>query len=110
MSPLYKKLGVLKFRDLYWFNIATICHEYFYNNEFPEKIKSSFTKKCDMYTISTRATENELYYKCPKLVSTYKKPSVCGSAFWNSLPSKLRESSSLTIFKNNLRAFFIEKY
>ena len=45
MSPLYKKLGVLKLKDLYWFHISINYYEYFDNKEFTTKLKDKFCKK-----------------------------------------------------------------
>ena len=109
MSSLHKKLGVLKLKDLYWFHIGINCYEYFNNKEFPTKLKDKFCKKCDMSNRITRTEKKpDLYYRPPILVSSYKQPRICGSAFWNSLLSEIRESTSITTFKNGLRQYFLE--
>ena len=36
-SPLYKELEVLKIYDLYYYNLACIAHDFFYDRYFPEK-------------------------------------------------------------------------
>ena len=87
-----------------------IGYEFFNNNEFPTKLKDKFCKKCDMSTRITRTEKTDLYYRPQNLVSSYKQPSICGSAFWNSLSSERRESTSITTFKNGLRQYFLEKY
>ena len=110
MSPLYKKLDVLKLRDLYWYNMGIICYEYFHNNEFPSKLKSNFCIRSDIMLRNSRSDKNNLDYKPPKLVSSYKKPSIGGSAFWNNLPSQIKDVDSLKIFKDKLKKYFIEKY
>ena len=110
MSPLYKKLEVLKLKDLYWFNIGINCYDYFYNKEFPAKLNRKFCKKNDMYPRNTRAYKHDLYFKPPKLVGSYKQPSICGSAFWNSLPAEIKDSKSINIFKNGLRQYFLDNY
>ena len=109
ISPLYKKLGVLKLWYIIWFHISTNCYEYFNNKEFPTKSKDKFCKKCDMSTWITRTEKSDLYYKPPNLLSSNKQPSICGSAFWNSLSSEIRESTSITTFKNGLEQYFLEK-
>ena len=62
-----------------------------------------------MYPRITKAYKNDLYSKPTKLVSSYKQPN-CGSAFWNSLPTEIKDSTYVTIFKNELRQYFIDKY
>ena len=41
MSPLNKKLAVLKLKELYWFHIGINCYEFFKNNEFHTKLKDN---------------------------------------------------------------------
>ena len=74
MSPLYKKLDVLKIRDLYWYNMGIICYEYFNNSEFPSKLKSKFCTRADNMARSSRSDKNNLDFRPPKLVGTYKNP------------------------------------
>ena len=110
MSPLYKKLDVLKLRDLYWYNIGIICYQYFHSTDFPSKIKGNFAPRNDYMDRSSRSDKNYFVYKPPKLISTYKKPSIGGSAFWNSLPPQIKDSNSLTFFKDNLKKYFTDNY
>ena len=110
MSPLYKKLDVLKLRDLYWYNMGIVCFEYFHRTEFPSKLKTNFCTRSENMSRTSRSDKNNLDYKPPKLVNSYKKPSIGGSAFWNSLPPKIKEKDSINLFKNELKKFFTDKY
>ena len=109
-SPLYKELEVLKICDLYYFNLACIAHNFFYDKDLPEKIAENFTKKSDISNVSTRNSQIDLYYKTPKLVSSYKKPSVASTMIWNSLPTPIRQIPGKNKFKNKLREYFLNKY
>ena len=48
MSPLYKKLGVIKLKDLYWYNTGILNFEYFHKLEFPTKLKSNFCTRTEI--------------------------------------------------------------
>ena len=71
MFPLYKKLVVLKIRDLYWHNMGIICYEYFHNSEFPSKLKSKFCTRANNKARSSRSDKNNRDFRPPKLISTY---------------------------------------
>ncbi len=110
MGPLYKKLQILKLHDLYYYNIALLCFNYIKVEGFPNKIADYFTKKRDVNERATRSNTLDLYYQPPRLNSTYRKPSLCGSAYWNSLPDDLKNTSSLNNFKNKLKNYLISQY
>ena len=107
-NELYKKLEILKFHDLYFYNIGILCFEFFTNAEFPSKINTFFDIKCA--TNTRTSDQRKLTYKPPKYTRTYRKPSLCGSAFWNKLPKEITNAKSLTTFKKLLKQFFINKY
>ena len=110
-SPLYKELEVLKINDLYYHNLASIAHDYFYDRDLPEKIAENFTKKSEINLSSeTRNSQIDLYYKTPKLVSSYRKPSIASTMLWNTIPSEIRKISSKKKFRSKLKENFLTKY
>ena len=109
-DPLYKELGVLKLSDLYYYNLANIVHEYYYGNNLPEKLSKNYTKKSEVTHFKTRNNEFELYYTTPRLVSTYKKPTISSAAFWNTLPIYIKSLYSKYRFKRQLKEYLIDKY
>ena len=110
MSPLYKELKVLKLHDLYYYNLSLLCFDYHNTNGSPDKIDDFFTKKDEINTKTTRASAHDFYYKPPRVLSSYRKPSLVGSAFWNALPSELKVIKSKNSFKMKLKKYFIDKY
>ena len=139
MSPLYKKLGVLKLKDLYWYNMCLLCFNYLNDRQFPTKLGNHFQKKSDISFRNSRTsdsivgnvitnkiitrdisecniitddrlTNNDLYFTPTNLVSTFKKPSISGSAFWNNLPLDIKETKKLNSFKDKLHNYLINKY
>ena len=110
MGPLYKKLQILKLHDLYYYNIALICFNFLKVEGFPNKLTDYFIKKTDINERTTRSNTLDFYYQSPRLSSTYRKPSLCGAAFWNSLPDDIKNIDSLNKFKDKLRTYLINKY
>ena len=104
-SPLYKELRVLKFHDLYYYNLALLAFEYF-NDELPEKIEDLYISK----TQNSRNRVPNLTYDVPRLKKTYKKPSIASSIMWNKLPYKIKEIKNKSTFKENLKNYFINQY
>ena len=110
-SPLYKELEVLKIYDLYYHNLACIAHDYFYDRYLPDKIAENFMKKSEISSShNTRNSQIDLYYTVPKLISSYKKPSIASSIIWNSLPTEIRLIPGKNRFKNELKEYFLSKY
>lgn len=110
MKPLYKKLQVLRIHDLYYYNLGLLCFNYLKVDEFPAKLSQYFTMKDDINVRATRSSEFDLYYQPPRLRSSYRRPSLCGAAFWNTLPDNIKSIKSLNVFKHNLKKYFIDKY
>ena len=110
-SPLYKELEVLKLYDLYCYNLAILCFEYYHNKNFPEKIGELFTPRSEISQRETRQHHLDLHVSNKiRLANTCKKPSVAGSAFWNKLPDSIKNISSKKKFKIKLKDYLINQY
>ena len=110
MSPLYKELKVLKLRDLFYFNLAALAHDYYHSDSLPEKLSSNLVKKRDITSAITRNNEFELSYSKPRLTSTFKKPSISISIVWNSIPTDIRMVKSKSSFKNKIKDHYLSQY
>ncbi len=110
MSPLYKKLDVLKLHDLYFYNLGILCYDYLTNPDFPTKIGNNFSMKQDVNCRNTRSSEIDFYFRKPNNINTYRRPSLGGAAFWNRIPLEIRQSKTSNVFKTKLRKYFLEKY
>ena len=109
-TPLYRELEVLRLYDLYYFNLACIAHEYFHVGDLSEAVAENFVKKSHICSLNTRNNAIDLHYKTPKLVSSYKKPSIAATMIWNTLPVEIRIIPGKTKFKTKLKEYYIEKY
>ena len=58
----------------------------------------------------TRNANLTLDYKRPKNVRTYKEPTIASAMFWNSLPNDIREITTKTEFKYELKNYLLSKY
>ena len=110
VTPLYKELNVLKLSDLYYFNLATLGHNFFHTNTLPTKIAEKLSKCTDKTSQVTRTLNTNLYYKTPSSKLMQKRPTTAVSAYWNYLPAEIKMCKSINSFKSKLKCFLIEKY
>ena len=81
---------------LYYFNLACIAHEYFH--------AENFVKISHICSLNTRNNAIYLHFnKTPKLVSSYKKPSIAATMIWNTLPVEIRMIKGKSNLRPNLR-------
>ena len=109
-APLYKKLKVLKLQDLYYFNLALLVHDYFYNPSLPIAIRNKFDEIIIIKQNKTRSEGLNIAYKLPKNKLSCKKPTIAGSSYWNRIPIEIRKIESKSIFKVKLKEMMINKY
>ena len=107
-SPLFKELNVLKFNDLYYYNLSILAYDCFNSQGFPEIIRKKFNPT-PVNSVNLRSQNQNLVYTVPSLNNTYKKPSIASSIMWNRIPNEIRNLPR-TSFKNKLKQFFINKY
>ena len=111
-SPLYKELKVLKFQDLYYYNLALLVHDYFYNNIFPDALREKF--ECMLIdrtqNQNTRSHNLNITYNVPNLEKTLKKPTIAGSILWNKLPNDIKQIKGKVAFKKKLKVYFLDSY
>ena len=73
------------------------------NNTAPEYLISRFVRGCDLTSYNLR--ENEYKLAVPQPCTEFSKRSLyySGSVLWNGLPPEVRQLTSPSIFKGNLR-------
>ncbi len=125
-DPLYKELKFLDFKDIYKFNIAkfvylTLCkispgiffNWFTYTHQVHSyATKSNVTISQDHYfDVGTEHKTYTLYTKKANLVNYGEKMiHISGPLIWNDLPLNIQDAASISIFKNKVKEFFIEKY
>ena len=99
-SILFYQLKILKFVDIYRFNMCTYMHT-----------SISEGKYRIIHDLNTRNSTNNLASsKYHRLTTCQQAVSYRGPQIWNSLPAYLRDIKSLSLFKNKLRSYFINQY
>ena len=53
---------------------------------------------------------NSLVPSAARLTATERSISVIGPNIWNSIPSDIRESPTISIFKNRFKAYLLSNY
>ena len=109
-SPLYKELNVLKLQDLYYYNLCISVFDIFHSPDYPEQIKTKFITQPGDFNYNLKSHSYNLSYNVPRLNTCYKKPSIAGTIIWNKLPNSIKLCNKKSVFKNNLKKFFIDKY
>lgn len=97
-DPLFKRLGILKLKDIYFFQILIFAHKYFYDDKFHVQ-----------HNFNTR-NRNFAAPIFQRLTLTQQSFSYAGPSNWNKLPLYLRSIQSLYVFKKKLKQYFIDKY
>jgi len=110
MSPLYTQLNVLKVHELYYYNLGVLVHDYFNKSTFPELLKEQFDTFRSDKPQNTRSSSMNLNYKVPNYITTYRKPTIAGSMFWNSLPNDIKCIADKKSFKNKLKCHLLKRY
>ena len=73
------------------------------NGMTPEYLRSSFFFRDNLNSYHLRNTENTLILPQPRTDYLKKSFSYSGAQLWNSLPTELRQATSLNDFKTKLR-------
>ena len=95
-TPLFRELEILKFYDIYRYFLALRV----YRNQAQYAVQ---------HTVNTRGRN--------LLVSQYHRLTVCqhavsyaGPKVWNEIPSRIREISTMAVFKRELKKYFLNNY
>ena len=110
MLPLYAQLNVLRIQELYYYNLGLLVFDYFNKVTFPDLLKEMFDNFRTENPRFTRSKNMNLSYNVPNNISTYRKPSIAGSMFWNSLPNEIKCLESRNTFKLKLKNYLISNY
>ena len=97
-SPLFHRLHLLKFDDLFKYSVSIYMHG---------------AMKDDYFSVSHHVNTRRRDLAVPtfhRLTVSQQALSYIGPTTWNQLPSFLRNINSLPTFKNSLKNYLIEQY
>ena len=98
-TPLFYRLKILKLSDLYKFHAVLDTFK---------KLKCGHYVTC-RYNVSSRHGKLALP-KFHRLTRTQQSLSFSGPNLWNSLPRDLRDIESYSLFKANLKLYYLNQY
>ena len=107
-----KKLGMLKFDDLYSHQCLTLIHDTI-NNRAPLPVKELVTLTSEVHAHILRSHSSDPHnIRIPKTRSKLSSNSFCskGPQLWNQLPQEIQTIASKQSFKFKLKHHFLNSY
>ena len=110
-TPIFATIQLLKIDDIRQLQLLTFVYDCL-NKLAPTYFHHYFVKCSQMHSYSTRlASRGDLFLE-RKNTFQYGIRSIeyNGARLWNMIPSHIREASSPSVFKNNLKKYFLTQY
>lgn len=110
VTPFYKKLNILKIKDLYNYEIAKFMHKY-HNKSLPGTF-ATYLKKCNnVYSRTTRNAVNHDCYFVPRYNTSKLQRCIkyTGVKIWNSVSTEIRKTS-FNSFKRKYKNVVLDNY
>ena len=124
-EPLYKKLEILKFYDIFKLSIANFVFSTL-THDSPVIFDDWFQYKHEVHNHSTRASTNVIsvdYLGIGQVEKTFslhtkgsqnnygaKKIQTTGPLIWNDIPDDIQKASTIFSFKKQLKQYFFNQY
>ena len=107
-NPLFIDSGILKFHDIYLFQVFIfmyLCN----SNLLPDFIQTFFQFNSAFHGYNTRNAD-AFHLPKPRLSSFKNSILFQGPQIWNSLPSDIKKAVSLNVFKSKSKLFILDRY
>ena len=124
-EPLYKKLEILKFYDIFQLSVANFVYPTL-DLESPQIFHDWFKFDYEIHSHNTRLATDVVLENCFDIGHTEnsltlhnrgsnnkhgaKMLQVLGPLIWNKISEKIQKASSIHTFKNHLKTFYLEQY
>ena len=113
LSQIYKDLNLLKLVDLYYYNLAIFAYSTF-TDRVPDAFDGYLAANSVPPTHNTRGQLNAVnpsyHYDAPRLKKTLTSIRYASMALWNKLPSDIKNSGSITVFKSRIKPWLADNY
>ena len=106
-NPLFKETSILKLKDLYSNQVALIMHKILVQRK-REKLRNEILLVQSNHNYQIR--ESVLRPPFCRLEKTKQNLIYKGILIWNSLPTSIRNKTSIFSFKRSLKEYFISTY
>ena len=103
---LYKRLNILRAREIYKMRVTVIIYKTLNYGYFPE-IRPFLCNNDATYSVRNF---NDLRVPYPRVDAVKLNFLYTGLSVWNSLPLTIREAPNVVKFKNDLRIYFLGQY
>ena len=107
-GPLYFANKILNVYDINDYIIWSFMYECLYGT-IPEIFGNYFQRNADVHDHNLRNANDNLYVPYGRLDIRKFSIKIAGANLWNSLPSFVKNSQSIHIFKKNMRHYMVEK-
>ena len=108
-DPIFSKLGLLKFPDLFKTNVCNFIHKYHFN-KLPGSFNGMFQLQRNTGQILIRNGHENYVVSIPKSKSISQFPRPKFIPIWNGLTETVKATQSHTVFKKQIKEHFIESY
>ena len=110
-TPIFDSLKVLKFNDLITMHIVSFVYECVHNLS-TAYFSNYFTWIENVHSFGTRQSRRSDLFALHCNTAQYGLRSIhySGVRFWNSLPTDIRNSVSLSIFRSKIKSYFLSNY
>lgn len=108
ITPTLKELRLLPVSEAFKLRDAVQMFKCM-NNQAPSYLINMFQKRSQIHNYNTRNTNNLNLARC-RTALAQNSFSYRGAVLWNSLPSELRNLSSLNTLKHNLRSYLLSSW
>lgn len=109
-DPLFQSLNTLKIHDIYLFQLGTFMYKYYHNMLPPDILDNSFfTTNQTIHDHHTRQALN-IHVSSTNTLLAENTIKIQGALLWNNLPTSLKTSKSLGIFKCTMKRGIINQY
>ena len=108
-EPLFSKLGILTFNDLFKLNACNFMHQ-FHLKKLPASFQGMFQLLRDSENIMTRDGHDNYVVSVPIYRNLLNMPRPSITPIWNGLPDTLKCITANKVFKKQCHATFLETY
>ena len=97
-GPLFKRLKLLKLKDIYYFHLGTYM--------FNARSRGEYATQTNVHTRGSNDARPELHL----LATTQHAVSYAGPKLWNSLPPNIRSINNYRRFRKSLKKHLLDQY
>ena len=106
-NELFKQLKLLKFLDHVEYKSCVLMYRA-YHVKLPIKLQSLFIKDSNSKHCTRQQNKFQVFYKRTNIKALCVSSK--GTSLWNSLPNSITDSSSLSVFKQRLKKYYLMRY